>query len=191
MDLILGLIGGILARAKGGWPDIPRPFEQIAFCSILAYALWLFHVPVLLILIACVPAVIVCLKGHGHTMSLTLPVDPSKFEWYERYTGFSKLAGRLPDYWYKALGHALGGLFVTLTPGIALSFYNPIAGLILAICGAVQAPAYMIGWWMHPDGEGGYGKMYFGKFQVAAATEWGEFLFGALLWTFVTAIGGL
>lgn len=73
-------------------------------------------------------------------------------------------------YWRCVSGLALTGFLVTLIPGFVLAFDHPIAGIFLALSGAVKGPAYAIadrfGW----------------------GTEGGEYSTGGASWTIAAVI---
>lgn len=156
---IMFIFGLFIGRWNGGgrpkwlkWLD--NPFSQM-----------LYAYPILLILLAAVPAAVqtepnwlsnwlsnwhifvvyvasfvMILKGHGHNMDLGTS-DESKPnalpEWYEGI--IQPLYGKIPNYWYDALGLVISGVTYTLPAGIYLG--NPA----LAFVGAVKAPMYMLG----------------------------------------------
>lgn len=64
-SLVMAFAGALLYRARGGKPDIPRPIEQMAFCSIGYVALLSCEIDFIISTVAYIVAVIVCLKGHG------------------------------------------------------------------------------------------------------------------------------
>lgn len=185
-SLLLSLVGGVLYRMRGGWPDVPRPLEQLAFCAILYVAMHFAGVNVWAALAAYAFAVGMCMKGHGHTMNYSTPVNMDKLEDYEFFTKW--LIGKVPDYWYKVIAHSFGGLIMTLLPGMAVFFYEPVHGAIIAISGTLKGVAYMIGWFLHPAYEDGPLKLRFGKFTIDSSTAWGEFLTGAFIWLVVALV---
>lgn len=175
----LAILGGVFYRFRGGWPDIPRPLEQMAFCSIFAFMLIIAGLPYIHAFVAYSLAVVATLKGHGNNMDLGHAPD-SDDEWYEfLIKGYE---GKLGTYWYEVLGLCISGLSSTGAVGLALSFYSPFYGLIVGLSGALKAVAYMIGWALHPKYDNGRIKFSIGKFTVKSATEWGEFLFGFGVW---------
>lgn len=166
--LILAFIlGGIAFRARGGWPDIPKPIEQLFFCAplgfiaILSLGLW-----GILIYALCVLFV---MRGHGNNMDLGGWTHPADDEWYEPTIKWAK--PKLSPYWYDALGLAVSGFSYT--------FLLAFVSLPLAASGALKAPAYMIG---KIIAEKTPLKIEIHKFIIAGATEWGEFLTGGFLW---------
>lgn len=170
--ILLSIIGGILYRMRGGWPDWPRPIEQMLFClPVLVLCLPLGYLSA-----ACLYAVSVaaCCMGHGHNMDLGSYEGEAEYEVYEKYTGYYKLHGKIPEYWYDVGGVAISGLLITLP----LIFVSPV----LAFSGVLKAPAYMIGWLMHPNYDDGKIKISIGKFTIDSATAWGEFLTGVFIW---------
>jgi len=170
LTLIAALIGGILFRMRGGWPDIPRPIEQVLFCAPVIYICFVAFSYWGLLLAAL--SVVAVMKGHGNNMDLGMWTPPSNDEWYEFIIKWVK--PYLPLYWYDVLGIAVSGLTYTLP----MLLINPV----LATSGALKAFAYMLGWFIQPNGEGGSIKLRLGKFTLECATEWGEFLTGAFLW---------
>lgn len=96
------------------------------------------------------------LTGHGRWMDLATSKksgDDERLEFLIKW-----LYGRIPEYWYDALGLAVVGMAITLPAGIMLM--NPW----IAVSGALKAPAYMIG------------------HKTRWGTEAGEALTGAFLW---------
>ena len=95
-------------------------------------------------------------------------MEDADSEWYEKYTGYSTLdpnsPGTAKEYWYDVGGMAISGLTYTLPCGIAT--LNPL----IALSGALKAPAYMISW------------------ALFKGTEIGEWLTGAFLWGTLAAI---
>ena len=170
LTLIAALIGGILFRMRGGWPDIPRPIEQVLFCAPVIYICFVAFGYWGILLAAL--SVIAVVKRHGNNIDLGTWDGPSKDAWYEFTIKWAKPYMSL--YWYDALGMAVSGLTYTL-PMILI---NPVLGL----SGILKAPAYMLGWFMHPRYNDGRIKLRLGKFTLECATEWGEFFTGAFLW---------
>ena len=169
--ILLSILGGIIFRFRGGWPDLPRPIEQCLFC-----------IPILLIALPCgwlIAAVVYALsvaattRGHGHNMDLGTWTEVADYEWYEKITLYYKLQGKIPEYWYDVGGIAISGITYTLP----LLFVNPL----FAPIGLLKAPAYMIGWKMHPNYDDGF-KFNIKKFTLRNATEWGEFFTGLFIW---------
>jgi hypothetical protein len=173
MIYLLALIGGIFYRMRGGWPSTPRPFEQMLFCLPVGYVAYLgtdwYYALIIYAL-----SVGACLKGHGRNMDLGAWKGDADFEDYERWTGYYKLHGKIPEYWYDVGGVAISGLIVTLP----LIFINPLA----AFAGLLKAPAYMLGWWMHPNYDDGKIKFNIYKFTLRSSTEWGEYFTGLFIW---------
>lgn len=176
MLTFLAILGGLFFRARGGWPSIPRPFEQMVFClPVLAIAycgLDGFYLQYFLTFVVYALSVIAVLKGHGNNMDLGTWTKPADDEWYEFTIKFLK--PKLSAYWYDAVGLAVSGLTYTLP----LIFISPL----LALSGALKAPAYIMGWAMHPNGADGKIKFTAGKFTLKTATEWGEFFTGFFIW---------
>lgn len=59
------ITGAVLYRARGGWPDIPRPFEQMAFCAVFLFTLAIIGVDWYSNGLSYVLAVVAVLTGHG------------------------------------------------------------------------------------------------------------------------------
>ena len=178
--IIFSIIGGILFRMRGGWPDIPRPIEQTLFCLPIIFIClislgWWGFIPAIL-------SVVAVLKGHGNNMDLGTWEKPVGDEWYE-FT-IKWLKPRMSEYWYDVLGIGVSGLTYTLP----LVVINPL----LAFSGLLKAPAYMLGWNMHPNYDDGKIKLRVGKFELVSATEWGEFFTGLFIWAaLLTYIEGI
>lgn len=164
--LFAACLGGFLYRIRGGWPDIPRPIEQMLFCAPIIPLSW--HAPPLFIGIAFVLSVIACLKGHGNTMDLG-HAPTAENEWYENIFGLYRLREKLGNYGYELLAHSFGGFLMTAPLILTLS---PMFWV-----GALKGPAYAIGWAL--DGKI---KIEFGQFTIKKHTEIGEFLTGALIY---------
>jgi hypothetical protein len=163
------VIGALIFRMRGGLgPKFPRPLEQLAFS--LPYGAVAYLVTSNWYIAAVVLAVttITVLKGHGNNMDLGTWMEDADSEWYEKYTGYSTLdpnsPGTAKEYWYDVGGMAISGLTYTLPCGIAT--LNPL----IALSGALKAPAYMISW------------------ALFKGTEIGEWLTGAFLWGTLAAI---
>lgn len=179
IPLLMFTFGLFIGRWNGGgrpewlkWLD--NPFSQI-----------LYAYPVLLILLVVVPAtvhtepnwlsnwhiflvyaatVIMILKGHGHNMDLGTSDEgkPEALpEWYEGI--IQPLYGKIPNYWYDALGLVISGITYTLPLGLYLG--NPL----LAVSGAVKAPMYMLGRAISDI-------FSFKKLSLSEPTAWGEAL---------------
>lgn len=165
--ILATLIGGVLFRARGGWPSIPRPIEQMLFClPILLVTLPEWYAPIIYLL-----SVAACCKGHGHNMDLGTWKPPVDYEWYEFH---KPLHGKISEYWYDAIGLAISGLTYTLP----LIVTHPH----LAWIGILKAPAYMIGWTEKLP------EIRIKKLTFAEPTEWGEFFTGAFIWGFITLL---
>ena len=179
--ITFSILGGILYRFRGGWPSIPRPIEQALFCSIFLVLMILLGLPWQHSVIAYALAVAATLKGHGNNMDLGHYDKPAEPEWYEFLIKGYK--GKFSAYWYDFIGITLSGLTITGVPGLMISFFDPILGVVIGISGALKGPAYMLGWLMHPKYDNGPIKLKIGKFTLASATEWGEFFTGLFIWS--------
>lgn len=180
LTFLLATVGGVIYRFRGGWPDIPRPFEQIAFSSIYGWILYLAGTALVPALWAFSFSVLGVILGHGHTMNYKSKVDPKGLEKYEIFT--KGLIGKVPDYWYKVIAHGFGGFLVTLPIGLCLLFINPLAALVVAPSGFLKSVAYMISWKLHPNYNDGKIKYSIGKFKLDTSIAIGEFLTGVFLW---------
>jgi len=69
-------------------------------------------------------------------------------------------------WWYEFAALAITGLAATLGPGLALVLLGDWSGWLLALSGALKAPAYAVGWRLA---------------KGARATEIGEWLTGAAM----------
>lgn len=163
---LFALIGGLIFRMRGGMPpSFPRPVEQLLFSLPYGAAAYLATENYYITAITLAFTTIAVLKGHGHNMDLGSYKGEADYEWYEFV--IKPLHGRIPEYWYDVVGIAISGLTYTIPAGIACM--NPL----LALSGALKAPAYMIGWskdpWPLPE-------------QLKEPTQIGEFLTGFFLW---------
>ena len=122
----------------GGWPKLPYGLDQ-----------WLLAAPYLLfypviglwVIPAYLTAVLGLRLGHGRGFDYNLPLkegaEPEKVE--------ILIPKSLPVYTQKILIMALTGLAVTLVCGVTLAFHGfYIAGVILALSGALKAVAYFL-----------------------------------------------
>ena len=162
IGLLIALLGAALYRWRGASHRLkkyfPRPFNQIVFAA--PYAIICYPVIGWWCLVVLLLSTLGVLTGHGNFMDLgTWKKDDDEDETLEFI--IKPLKGRIPEYWYDAIGLAVTGIAVSLPAGIVLM--NPL----IALSGALKAPAYMIGW-----------KMFYGD----AATERGEWLTGFFLW---------
>lgn len=192
--------GALFYRMRGGKPDLPRPVEQVLFCSVLLWAMLVFGVQWEWVVISFIGAVAWCCSGHGQYF-LGLQADRPGVESYDfllrpffgkdprlnvqPYPPLSDFSMLSDDKWYNLqintygrarlyrrclAGLALGGVLVTLFPGLAIALEGHIcAGLAIALSGLLKAPVYLISDKAGKDTEGG---------------EWG---FGAVLWPVIVA----
>lgn len=155
IPVIMGLAGLIIGRWNGGgrpkflkWLD--NPLSQILYAYPYLIILWL-TAPAIMplapawfvywhIFLVFALTVVTILKGHGRNMDLGTS-DKNKpnaeLEWYEGL--IYPLYGKIPNYWYDALGLVISGLTYTLPSGLYTA--NPF----LALSGAFKAPSYMLG----------------------------------------------
>ena len=168
--IIYSIVGGCLYRWRGMAHRLkrffPRPFNQIAFALPYAAACippntnsWAIPAVVLVV------TTLGVLSGHGGFMDLGGWHNPRKDETMEWV--IKPLHSKLSAYWYDALGLAGSGLYITLPAGLALMPYNLHLGLVIAISGALKAPAYMV---------------------ATGNTAAGEILTGAVLWGSLTVL---
>lgn len=197
------IIGGIVYRWRGGGEPVgwgkymPRPLDQILF-SVPYIALAFYVLPLWSAGILSLITVAFVSKGHGRNMDLgtfdnSLPPGGVKPEWYEGI--IDGLYGKIPEYWYDALGLAVSGLTYTIPVGLFIA--DPAGGyfwegLFLALSGALKAPAYMLGRWL--DDNGGdplddFEDQTDGVVTFDGPTSWGEFLTGFFLWAGAAAVG--
>lgn len=171
--IIMTIAGACLYRWRGHASKykkfFPRPLNQIAFAMPYAVVTFMFLLqyvgpvwePYPYWIWAATAAVLILstlgtLTGHGKFMDLASYKILTSDETLE-FT-IKWLENKIPNYWYDALGLAVTGLAVTLPAGIVLM--NPL----LALSGALKAPAYMLA------------KL------AKTGTAGGEWLTGAFLW---------
>lgn len=179
IPIIMFIAGLFIGRWNGGgrpkflkWLD--NPFSQILYAypyllillaavpvTVITAPAWLagFHIFLIFVL-----TVIMILKGHGHNMDLGTSDPRGLPEWYEGAL-YKALYGKIPNYWYDAIGLVISGLTYTLPVGLYLG--NPL----LALSGALKAPAYMLGRALY-DWKPEFFNMP--KLAMDAATAWGE-----------------
>ena len=183
---ILGLAGAVIYRWRGHASVykkyFPRPANQIAFASAYAYIAYL-ETNLFIGCICLIVATLATLSGHGNYFiggKHPTPYEPETTECVILW-----LKPHLPDYIYRNLGMAVTGLVVTIPCGIAT--LNPF----IALSGALKAPAYMIGHYIHTHAPmvnkiNGVGNPYKGvrylPRHLDLSTEMGEFLTGLFLW---------
>lgn len=174
--LAFGLAGALVYRWRGS-DHAYRPLSQavfswpyffiveLVFAGSHGWELGLWDLPGAIVAVLTFAAV--C-TGHGGWQDLSTWTKPRSDERMEFLIKWAY--PKLPEYWYDALGLAVNGLCITLPAGIALM--NPI----IALSGALKAPAYMIGWW-------------FWRLSVKGNWSWapkptviGEYLTGFFLW---------
>ena len=205
--ILLALVGAIIFRWRGGgqpegWGKyMPRPVDQTLF-SLPYIGLAFFFLPWWPALILSIITVAMITKGHGRNMDLghSDETHPNALpEWYEGL--ILGLYGKISNYWYDALGLVISGLTYTIPVGLFLA--NPsgpyfVEGLILALSGALKAPAYMFGRWL--DEKTGFEEYLeprlYKVVRLDGATSWGEFFTGLFLWgaagaLFIFYLGGL
>lgn len=194
--VIFAACGGVLYRWRGGGEPagltryMPRPVDQILFS--LPYIFMAF-----MVLddwtagVVSIITVIMVSRGHGRNMDLgtfdnSTSVEAGEPEWYEGLIG--SLHGKIPEYWYDALGLMISGLTYTIPIGLMMAspFGNYLyEGLIVCLSGALKAPAYMLGRYFveaYP-GEADISEYEIYKIlPLKIPTQWGEFLTGYFLW---------
>lgn len=183
--ILLSLLGAVIYRVRSSEIGTPHPSEQMAFCLIFAGLFYVYEVPLSQAIIAYVVAVIMTLKGHGDSMDLGWykNAKPSEREWYNFM--IKRWEDKLSPYWYDFLGLVISGLVITLFPGLILSFFDPIVGILVGLSGALKGVAYMIGWLIQPDFDKRQKlKLKWGWFEITNATQWGEFFTGLFIWGF-------
>lgn len=184
---IFGFIGGALGRWRGHASKykkyFPRPCSQIALS--LPYAFVAYQSGgVIVSLVVFAIALLGWLTGHGNFF--IGGKNPTPYEPETTEPVILWLKPHLPDYIYRNLGMAVTGLVVTIPCGIVT--LNPF----IALSGALKAPAYMIGHYIHTHAPmvrkiNGVGNSYNGvrylPRHLDLSTEIGEFLTGFLLWS--------
>jgi len=182
---LFGLAGACVYRWRGSSSKykkfLPRPINQLLFALPFAYfALSAGWFPAFIVWVF---TTLFTLSGHGNSMDLAHAPRGVDNERYEMLIFW--LRGKVPEYWYDVMGLAVSGMLVSLPLGVAIG--NPL----VAVSGALKAPAYMIGWFMHEYcpkvkkingiGNNYYGVKYLPR-HLDLATEIGEFLTGFLMW---------
>ena len=154
---ICAALGAFLYRWRGGPTWLPAPrWLKLGLCAagltaplVLAWAPW--HA-----LAAFALAFGGLALGHGayYDLAHTRPEKPhDRVGQYQEEPWLAWLrwifaAGTIcgSRYWYESLALAVTGLAATLGPGLALVLAGDWSGWLLALSGALKAPAYAIGW---------------------------------------------
>lgn len=182
--LLLPFLGGFISRWHGGGfvsgsPKILKnAIWAVAFASSSIYALSLNTNLLAAILIGAIAGGVCLLgkaSGHGGGMDLAHnSKEPGKGRKPEKVEYLILwLHGKINQYTYDAILLAMSGLFAVLGAVIAIGYYSPIAGIILALGGLSKSAAYMIGWGIDSED-----LMEFGGKNFNEPTEIGEFLTG-------------
>lgn len=117
----------------------PQPWPQFALAIPYACAVPLsYNHPFAIAGIVLILTTAAWLTGWGNWYDLAHAKRGKKDERTEFAVKW--LYGKIPEYWYDVIGMAWRGALISLPAGIACQ--NPI----LALSGALMAPAYMIGW---------------------------------------------
>jgi len=165
IDLSLALYGAAMNRWRGHASKykryFPRPFPQIALAIPYAYVtpMSLDH-PFVVAGVVLVLTTLAWLTGHGKFMDLGTwnpAAEDERLEFTIKW-----LEKSVSPYWYDAIGLAVTGIAVSLPAGIATG--NPL----LAVSGALKAPAYMIGWKVSPKNATAIGETLTGLFLLGS-----------------------
>jgi len=170
---ILPFFGALVSRWHGGgFFDFPKILKSIVwalpFSMLAAFMVYDAHLKIEWAGAAFLGCLAICAlgksSGHGGFFDLGTwekPRDDERLEFLIKH-----LKTKIPEYWYDAAGLAIVGIAAVLGAAIAMAFVNPIFSVILILCGAAKAPAYMIGW------------AVFSTNRRGRATETGEYLTG-------------
>ena len=178
----------IVSRIHGGAVPMPKVIKNLLWAVAFGYVTFEayqaeYSNTLIPAIVAAIVTAISLMKatGHGQYMSLGTvwkPIKPEKLDWVVRLWFGVDPRTRNPllepeDIYDRCLlGLAVTGVAAVIGGVIALGYLNPIAGLILAIGGALKAVSYTIGWYLYPSGKGK------GLPQLNEATQVGEFLTG-------------
>ena len=178
----------IVSRIHGGALLMPKAIKNLLWAGAFGYVTFEayqaeYSNTLIPAIVAAIVTIISLMKstGHGQYMSLGTvwkPIKPEKLDWIVRlWFGVDpRTRNPLPEpediYDRCLLGLAVVGVAAVIGGVIALGYLNPIAGLVLAIGGALKAVGYTIGWYIYPSGKGK------GLPQLNEATQVGEFLAG-------------
>lgn len=165
-------LGSALYRWRGGPPWLPAPrWLKLALCAsaLAAGAFWqaaatLEPTGLAIALAGFLAALWGLSRGHGEFMDLTHRYGAGREESDWRW--LPRLLPIRDRYWYEFAALAVTGLAATAGPGIALVLAGEWTGWLLALSGALKAPAYAIGWRVA---------------KGSRATEIGEWLTGAAM----------
>jgi len=183
--LMFALLGGFVSRMCGGMPPkLPWGLDQHIYAAPYAFVVW--PVSWIASVASYVGAFLGKRTGHGNGIDaghVPHPSDDEKLEFLIKW-----LHGRIPEYWYDILLLSITGFAVTLVAGVCLLFVNPLAGTVIALSGLTKGFAYMVGWFVYPNGSSKNAYK-----ELNEATEIGEFLtgffgYGILAITYVTLL---
>lgn len=195
--LLAVLYGGFMSRWHGGGfiggsPKVLKntlwalPFAAVSFLALFQAGVdgWPLYVAAAVSLAL---GIFGKATGHGGGMDLAhSPKEPGgnpsrSPEKLERLILW--LHDDLPRYWYDALILVLVGIAAVSGAAFALGYINPLAGVIVAIGGAMKAVGYMIGWHFHDEFPT---VLQNAPEDFDEATEIGEFLTGIFAYTGLT-----
>jgi hypothetical protein len=147
MLLLLPILGAIISRWHGGgffrFSKVVKSLTwALPFAILVAtYSIWL--APVALALCSLGKS-----TGHGNWFDMaTMPQGTrERLEFIIR-----PLYGKIPEYWYDALGLLLVGI-TAVSGGLLIAFYDPLGALLILLAGCMKPIGYMIGWhfWISP-----------------------------------------
>lgn len=175
--LVFMLCGAYLYRVRGSNlpPRLPRPLEQMLYCSGFAAAGFAAGLPTLTLALAYVGAVAATTMGHGAYMDLGSEPDfndERPMAWF--LPELAKLMGFYDDRKaYDFVGLTMNGVLMTLPFTIAFCYHDmPVEGFISAVAGAGKSLAYSAGWLLER------------KYRMAVKpTLIGEYGTGAVQWS--------
>lgn len=142
--ILAALAGAVLYRARGnGLWNLPRPTWQALFALPYAAAVfWPLGPLAAFVVLALTTGAV--LTGHASYLDLgeatRLPADGQSEEWYGTWIPWPG------TYAHDFIGLAVSGLLVTLPAGLACAAGGDLLpAMILALSGALKAPAYALG----------------------------------------------
>lgn len=142
---------GLISLWHGGTgPQAPKVVKNLAWGLTFGGATWFLLYGSLghgwLLAILSVTAGLICLAGkatgHGRGLGLHEPLSGMP-EVLEALT--ARLIPYFSTYWYKVLILSTAGIFSVVGAALAIGWYNPIAGSVIALGGLLKGSGYMVG----------------------------------------------
>lgn len=205
--IALSFIGAVFYRMRGGKPDIPRPIEQMLFCSIFILVGWLTGVEWWFNGLTFAIATAATLTGHGtyFLSRMVKAVEPERMDFLVRpFWGadprtIEKYKSLRGDNWYMADQRARDEVEAAMIKyGLEKLYWRNVTGM--AVTGGIVSLAPGIGIaFVNPlvgllvaiSGFIAKPIAYMVSYKAGHDTEGGEYGTGALQWLFLAIIAAV